>query len=141
MNHDYQQTEFSKTLLTGVFTGIIATCVNLVYNFIYRGMEGFYPSEIINVSSIIFITMILFVAGALAYFMLTHFAKKGNLIYIVVFSILTLLCIYFSLYVNRSNNPVEIEKFRGLLLGTVALTGVMLAVLVPYLSKHSESYI
>ena len=141
MNHDYQPTEFSKTLLTGVFTGIIATCVNLLYNFIYRGIEGFYLSEIINVSSIIFMTMILFVVGALAYFMLTRSTKQGNLIYIVVFSILTLLCIYFSLHVNRSNNPLEIEQFRGLLLGTVALTGLMLAVLVPYLSKHSESYI
>ncbi len=85
--------------------------------------------------------MILFVAGALAYFMLTHFAKKGNLIYIVVFSILTLLCIYFSLHVNRSNNPVEITQFRGLVLGTTALTGVMLAILLPYLERHNESYI
>lgn len=141
MNHDYQPTEFSKTLLTGVFAGIIATCVNLVYNFIYRGMEGFYPSEIINVSSIIFVTMIIFVVGALAYFMLSNLGRQGNFIYIVIFSVLTLLCIYFSLHVNRSNNPLEITQFRGLLLGTVALTGIMLAVLVPYLSKHSESYV
>lgn len=141
MNHDYQQTEFSKTLLTGVFAGIIATCVNLVYNFIYRGMEGFYPSEIINVSSVIFVTMIVFVVGALAYFMLRNFTKQGNLIYIVVFGVLTILCLYFSLHVNRSNHPLEITQFRGLLFGTTALTGVMLAVLLPYLSKHPEFYI
>ncbi len=141
MNHDYQPTEFSRTLLTGVFTGIIATCVNLVYNFIYRGIEGFYPSEIINVSSIIFVTMLILVIAAIAYFALTHFVKQGNLIYIVVFGVLTLLCLYVSLHVNRSNNAVETEQFRGLLLGTVALTGIMSVVLVPYLSKHSESYI
>ena len=141
MNHDYQPTEFSRTLLTGVFTGIIATCVNLVYNFIYRGVEGFYPSEIINVSSIIFMTMIIFVAGALAFYMLNNTVKGGNVVYILVFSLLTIICLYFSSHVNRSSNPIEIVQFRGLLLGTVALTGVMLTVLVPYLSKHSEFFV
>ena len=54
MNYDYEQTEFSKSLLAGVFTGITATTLSLLFNAFFRRFIGFSLSDIINVSTIIF---------------------------------------------------------------------------------------
>ena len=140
MNYDYPQTRLSKTLLTGVFAGIIATLVNLVYDYFYRDFVKFYPSEFINVSSIIFATMLLFLIAGIIYFLLSKFIKYGDIVYIVLFCALTVICFIASMHVNRSSNPSISEEFRGLLLGTVAVTGLLAAFLIPYLTKHDTLY-
>ncbi|TKK69406.1 hypothetical protein FC093_08820 [Ilyomonas limi] len=140
MNHDYPQTRLSKTLLTGVFAGIIATLINLAYDFFYRDFAEFYPSDFINVSSIIFATMLLFTIAGIIYFFLNKLTKYGNIVYIVIFLILTIFCFYGSLHVMRSSNAMENQEFRGLLLGTVAVTGLLLTFFIPYLTTHDTLY-
>lgn len=140
MNYDYPQTRLSKSLLTGVFAGIIATLANLVYDYFYRDFVKFYPSEIINVSSIIFATMILFTVAGLIYFFLSKLIKHGDIVYIVIFCALTVFCFIESMHAHRSADPTISEEFRGLLLGTVAVTGLLAAFLIPYLSKHDTLY-
>ena len=140
MNYDYPQTRLSKSLLTGVFAGIVATLVNLVYDYIYRDLAKFYPSEIINVSSIIFATMLLFTISGIVYFLLSKFIKHGDILYIVIFCAITVYCFIASMHVQRSSDTSITEEFRGLLLGTVAVTGLLAAFLIPYLSKHDTLY-
>lgn len=140
MNYDYPQTRLSKTLMTGVFAGIVATLINLAYDYFYRDFVKFYPSEFINVSSIIFITMLLFTIAGIIYFLLSKFVKHGDMLYIVVFCILTVISFYAGLHVNRSSNPAESQEFRGLLLGTVAVTGVLISFFIPYLTRHDKIF-
>lgn len=140
MNYDYPQTKLSKALLTGVFAGIIATLVNLVYDYLYRDLVKFYPSEFINVSSIIFATMLLFTAAGIIYYLLNKFIRHGNIVYIVVFCALTVISFIASMHVNRTPDPSISEEFRGLLLGTVAVTGLLAAFLIPYLTRHDTLY-
>lgn len=141
MNYDYPQTRLSKDLLTGVFAGILATLANLAYDYFYRDFAKFYPSEIINVSSIIFGTMLLFTIAGIIYYLLTKFIKRGDIVYIVIFCALSVFCFIGSMHVNRSADPNITEEFRGLLLGTVAISGLMVAFLIPYLTRHDTLYI
>jgi hypothetical protein len=140
MNYDYPQTRLSKTLLTGVFAGIIATLVNLVFDYFYRDFVKFYPSEFINVSSIIFATMLLFTVAGIIYFLLSKFIRHGNIVYIVIFCALTVFCFITGMHVHRSSNPLISQEFKGLLLGTIALTGLLAAFLIPYLNNHDTLY-
>lgn len=140
MNYDYPQTRLSKTLLTGVFAGIVATLINLVYDYFYRDFVKFYPSEFINVSSIIFTTMLLFTLAGIIYFLLSKFIKHGHIVYIVIFCVLTIISFVAGMHVNRASDPSINQAFRGLLLGTVAVTGLLVAFLIPYLTKHDTLY-
>jgi hypothetical protein len=55
--------------MTGLFIGIADTVICLLYNLFYRdGGHGFFSSDIVNVSSIIFGTNILFVVIGVLFF-------------------------------------------------------------------------
>lgn len=140
MNYDYPQTQFSKSVMAGAFAGIGATLINLAFDYFYRQASHFSPSTIINVSSIIFATMLVFVVAGLIYFALNKLSNYGTLIYIILFSALTAWCFYNGLRINRSSDPVEISQFRILYLGIEIPTGMLAAFFVPYLVKHSSIY-
>lgn len=140
MNYDYPQTKLSKDLLTGVFAGIIATLINLAYDFFFRYYDKLYPSEIINVSSIIFVTMLLFTIAGIIYFALDKFVKHGNIIYIILFLALTVISFYAGMHVHRSSDASVNEGFKGLLLGTVAVSGLLVTFFIPYLTRHDTLY-
>lgn len=140
MNYDYPQTRLSKTLLTGVFAGIVATLINLAYDFFFRYFEKLYPSEFINVSSIIFATMLLFTIAGIIYFLLDKFVRHGNVVYIILFCVLTAVSFYAGMHVQRSSDPLVSQEFRGLLLGTVVVSGLLASFFIPYLSKHDTLY-
>lgn len=139
-NYEYPQTLLSKTLLTGVFAGIVATLINLAYDFFFRYYAKLYPSEIINVSSIIFGSMLLCTIAGIIYYFLVRYVKYGNIIYVAAFLALTIICIIESMHVNRSIDPVVNEAFRGLLLGTVVVCGLLTTFLIPYLTRHDTLY-
>ncbi|MEP6712447.1 MAG: hypothetical protein ABJA37_08530 [Ferruginibacter sp.] len=138
MNHDYEPTEFSKSLLAGVFAGIAATVITLVYNFYFRGSTGFSLSEIINVSTIIFVSILLMTVAGLFFYLFHHYFKKGTVIYIVVFVVLTLLAVYGSFNVQRSPNPLLSAEFRQLLLGVIIIYGVFASFIIPYLYNSKK---
>ena len=138
MNHDYDETPFSKSVLAGVFAGILATVVILVFNFIYRGSTAFPLSEIINVSTVIFSSLIILtIAGVIFYFFI-HFMKAGQLVYIILFSVLTLLAAYGSMHVSRSSDQLMNNEFHQLLLGTVLILGLCAAAGIPLLYKSKQ---
>ncbi len=142
MTYDYpQQSYLSKTILAGVFAGIAATLGNLAYDYFFRTFSQFGLSQIINVSTIIFSTMLFFSVTGLAYFFASKFIKKGHIVYIVVFAILTLFCIQWGMHVNRSSDPKVSADFRILLLGIFSITGIIATFFVPYLMKHQAIFL
>jgi len=140
MTYDYPQTELSKSVMAGAFAGIGATLVNLAFDYFYRQSSQFSPSTIINVSSIIFATMLIFVIAGFIYFWLSRWGNMGTIIYIALFSALTIYCFFSGLHINRSADPTEIAQFRVLYLGIEIPTGALAAFLIPYLAKHSDIY-
>ncbi len=142
MTYDYpQQSYLSKTILAGVFAGIIATLANLAYDYFFRNITWFAPSQIINVATIIFTTMLFFTVSGLLYFFASKFLKKGAVIYMVIFAMLTFLCCSWAMQVNRSIDPRVTADFRILLLGIVSITGILSTFFIPYLMKHQSLFL
>lgn len=139
MSNDQQSSVFIKALLTGVFVGFASTIVCLIFNIIYRNYSGFTPSEIINVSSLIFGINILFVLVGLLYFVFLKASRMGNALFITVFALLTVFLLWKTAGVERSSIHAVTVQFRGLLSGIIIISGVSAAFVVPFLF-HSKSF-
>src|SRR4051812_19841231 len=119
MHYDSPNSSFYRALMTGLFVGIIDTLVCLVYNLIYRNSTGFELSSIVNVAFLIFFINLLFPVIGMIYNGFLKWFKKGDLIYVVVFLLLTAFFAWRSEEVRRANDPTLNHEFRTLLLGIV----------------------
>lgn len=124
--------------MTGLFVGIIDTLICLVYNLVFRNSTGFEPSDIINVSSLIFAINLIFPIIGMLYNGFLKWFKKGDLVYVVVFLVLTAIFAWRSEEVHRASDPTVNHEFRTLLLGIVLIMGVSAAFLVPYLFHNKK---
>jgi|GEM_PF-415887 hypothetical protein len=115
---------FNGALLTGVFAGFAGTILCLAYNIIYRNDTGFLPSALINVSSLIFAVNIVFVLIGLVYFICLRWFPKGDIVFEVLFVLLTLLLLLATSGVHRSNDAVVNHEFKGLLSGIIIILGL-----------------
>jgi hypothetical protein len=142
MTYDYpQQSYLSKTVLAGVFAGIAGTLGNLAYDYFFRSISQFVPSQIINVATIIFATMLFFTVAGLVYFFASKFIKKGEILYMIVFAALTFFCFNWGMHVIRSSDPKVTADFRILLLGIISISGLLATFFVPYLMKHQSIFL
>ncbi|MES2004110.1 MAG: hypothetical protein V4450_06280 [Bacteroidota bacterium] len=142
MTYNYpSQSYLSKTVLAGVFAGIVATLANLGYDFFFRTLTQFVPAQIINVATIIFATMLLCTVAGLLYFFVSKFVQKGALVYVIVLSLVTFSCMYLSMQATRSADPGITANFRVLLLGIVTISGGLVTLFIPYLMKHQSIFL
>lgn len=137
MNHEYEDTEFSKSILAGVFAGITATLLSLIYNTIFRRLTGFSLSEIINVSTVIFAVMIVVTLAGLVFYLFHHYLKKGTLVFQVAAVILTALLLFGAMQVQRYPDVLRTNEFRELLLGIISITGACTFVSIPFLYRRN----
>jgi hypothetical protein len=131
---------FIKALMTGLFIGISDTIICLLYNLLYRdGGHGFFSSDLINVSSIIFGTNILFVVIGVIFFAFSKGAIKGEVVFSILFIVLTIIGAIAAAHVQRSADPAMNSRFHGLLVGVVLIIGISAAVGMPLL-YHSRKF-
>ena len=136
---DSSSQKFSKFLLTGVFAGIVATVISLVFNILYRDATGFSLSGIVNVSTLIFGVNILFVLVGLCYFIFLKLFRKGDLLFIFSFALLTAFCIWKARSVHRTDDFALNCQFRNLLTGIILIMGISADFFVPLLF-HSAKF-
>ncbi|MBN9295978.1 MAG: hypothetical protein J0I41_03155 [Filimonas sp.] len=134
MNYEYQQTPFSKAVMTGLFAGITATVACLAYGFIYRFNTGFTMSAIINVPSIIIACHILLVITGMLYFVFRKSFKGGGIAFILLLLAVFAFCIWKEEYIVRSPIHELTVQFHGLLLGMTIIIGASAVILIPVLS-------
>ena len=132
---DFEKPLLSRAICAGTFTGFVATIVNLAYDFFFRHITGFSPSEIVNVSSIIFGTMIVSVIAGFIYSALGKAASGVSVPYIILFAIITAVCLFLDFTANHSSNMLL------LLFGLILLTGAFLIIMVPYFVINSDKLI
>lgn len=137
MDDSLYESPFSKALLTGVFAGLITTLVLLVFNILFREETGFLPSDLINVSSLIFIVNLIFLVMGVAYALLLR-SRKGDLIYIIIFALLTLITVLQTIHINRSDVAVENTQFRQLLTTIVVVIGVVGTFGIPVMFRNKK---
>ena len=136
MNYDLHHTEFTKSLLAGVFAGITATVVSLLFNTIFRGYTGFFLSDLINVATVIFVLLSLGTIAGPVFYLFHHYFKKGTVLFQLAAIIITILLCWGCMQVQRSANPADAKAFRELLTGVIVITGLCITVGIPFLYKH-----
>lgn len=137
MNYDYSKTSFSKALLAGVFAGILAVCLSLLFNGYFREFENVNFSGIINVSTIIF-SLILFLAViGLIYHWFVSKMKQGNIVYQLLTLILFVIMAIAVFQVQRTTDSVLNTKFQELLLGITIITGLCAVLVIPFFYRRN----
>jgi hypothetical protein len=126
-------TTFSDTILTSVFAGIVATLLCMAYYLGFKEVTGFPLSSLINVSSLIFITNVLFLFIGFIYYFCVRSSAKGELLFIVLFVLLTILSIWSAYQIHRSNDSLLNLQFHELLTGIFAIIGVTSFIGIPFL--------
>lgn len=135
-DYEFEPRPLTKCILAALLTGLIASLADEAYNFAYRAVTGFSPSEIINVSSLIFITLTVFMVFGVLYYSLTKLGKRTDLVYIIIMLVLTVLGFIVGTGVQRSSDQHVNEMFRWLFIGVELIIGLSAAFLVPYFVKH-----
>lgn len=142
MTYNYPaQSYLSKTVLSGVFAGIIGTLSNLAYDYFFRRVTEFSPSQIINVSTIIFATMLFFTAAGVIYYFLSSFLKKGQIVYIIVYAAIAIFCLNWGLHVQRSADLKVSADFRVLFVGILSISFLLATFFIPYLMNHQSIFL
>jgi hypothetical protein len=134
--HEFEPRPLTKCILAALLTGILVSLADEGYNFAYRAITGFTPSEIINVSSLIFGTLTIFMVLGVLYFMLSKLGKRTDVLYIAITLILTVIGFIIGTGVQRSSDPHISELFRWLFLGIELMIGLSAEFLIPYFVKH-----
>jgi hypothetical protein len=138
---DYTSTlPFVKVFMTGLAVGIADTILCLVFNLLWRkdGDIGFFSSDIINVSSIIFGTNILFIVISVVYFGFLQAQAKGEVLFSVIFAALTVWGVIATAHVHRSPDPVQNARFHVLLTGVILIFGISATAGVPLLYHNKK---
>jgi hypothetical protein len=138
MDYEFHQSPLSKAVLTGLFAGFTATVVCLIYNLVFRESTSFSLSDIINVSSLIFAVNLLFLVIGIIYYGFITSLRKGGLIFMVVFVLLTIFFSWKAGTVHRSADQLLNTEFRQLLSGIIIITGASAAFLIPFLFHNKK---
>jgi hypothetical protein len=142
MDYNYnEKPALSRCVLAALFSGLIATCIIEVYNIAYRGITHYNPSSIINVSSIIFGTLIPCMAAGVIFYFLTFYVKGGIHIFRFLFLALSIWLGSVALSSHYGGNLPMYQGFRGLLLGAVVILAIFIIVFIPYFFKHDKAYL
>lgn len=148
MHEQYKEYEFNypaypeltKVIFGGAFTGIIIAVANLGYDFIYRGITHFSPSEIINVSSLIFGSLLAMMFLAVIYLMFAKMGKTGGILYRILILIITVAVLVTIVSTNKEQSTFG--GMHGLLIGLTAISGFVGGfLLIPHFAKNHEIYI
>ncbi len=141
MDYTTKQTPLSRSLMAGLANGIMATIVNLVFNYVYRGITKLsLLVSIINVESIIFATLFVSIIAGLIYHFIVFYLKKSAVIYTVAIIVFTVIAILAGFTYHRSVDLHVSRQFEGLYSGIVIITGLSSAFMIPWLAKHKNAF-
>ena len=136
MNND-KYSAFFKAMMTGLFIGIIDTVICLAYNIGYRSETGYIPSEIINVSSLIFgVNLLLTIVGIL-FFFFHRYIRGGDLVYTIVFLVLTIWLALKTFSSVRFGDTRLDSGWHGLMGGVVLICGIS-SICLPLLFRSEK---
>ena len=138
MNYDYTQSDLSRSMLGGLFSGIIATVLNIVFVYSYRFISGFEDFQGFDLTVIVFGTLLLSLACGVVFYLFVHYLKRGITTYRIAVLIITILIIYFGLTLRQSLVGVVPVEFRIIVIITQVIIGGLAAFLIPYLFRHDS---
>jgi hypothetical protein len=136
MDSDYSS-PLSKAVLTSLFAGIAATLLCIVYDIAFRNNTDFVMSEIINVSSLIFLINLAFLVIGFIYHLFLRMAK-GEMIYIGFILLIFVVFSFMANNVHRSDVPLLNTEFHQLLVPIVVIMGLVASLGIPLLFHNKK---
>jgi hypothetical protein len=132
-----------RSLMTAFFAGIANTFLCLLYNIGFRSGRRYFSSTLLNVSYIIFGMLFLFFIIGLIYMLIRRTFRKGDLIFFLLFSVVTVLAIGMIRSGHFSADPIENASLRGEYTGVSIISGICAAIGIPllYRSRKFELYV
>ncbi|MBV9962852.1 MAG: hypothetical protein JO072_11450 [Parafilimonas sp.] len=138
MNYEYHQTDLSRGILSGLFAGLIAAVANTVFALVYRGITSFYEFNGVDVTVIVFGSILQLITCGLLFSFLVHYRKNGVGFYRVIVTIVTILIVFLGIMVRQSVMGSVPYDFKFLVVGTQVIIGCLAIFLIPYLSSHDN---
>jgi len=138
MNYDYPQTDLSRGILSGLLTGIVAAVANTVFVVIYRSITAFFEFSGLDITVVVFGSILLSIACGLLFYFLVHYLRRGLTFYRLIVFIVTVLIVLMGIIVRRSVMGEVPEEFKFLVVGTQVIIGTLAAFLIPYLYSHDR---
>jgi len=129
-----------RCLLGGLFTGIIAAVVAIIFNRIYRGETNLIAFAVVMPISIFtaFPFFNLIMGGV--YFLFIRNLRRGARVFIVVFLLAALSSIVLTRYTGSRTDHLVVQ-FKGLVVGLEIIEGVLGAFLIPFFVNHPTMYL
>jgi hypothetical protein len=127
-----------------VFAGISATFVCIIYNVIFRDETSYQLFNLINVSSLIFGVNIAFMLiGVIYYWFIKYFKRSGDMIYIGVFILITILGIVKTSSIQRTDDLVANIQFHHLFIAMIVIWSIAASIGIPVMfhSKRFEEHV
>jgi len=138
MNYDYTQSDLSRSVLGGLFSGIIATVLNMIFVYGYRFISGFEDFQGFDLTVIVFGTLLLSLACGVVFYFFVHYLKRGITTYRIAVLLITILIIVFGLTLRQSIAGEVPLDFRIIVIITQVIIGGLAAFLIPYLFRHDS---
>ncbi|HXB05482.1 MAG TPA: hypothetical protein VNW04_00155 [Puia sp.] len=132
-----------RSVMTGLFVGIADAFICLIYNIAYRSSRHYFSSTLLNVSYLIFGMLFIFFLIGLAYMVIRQFFRNGDLIFFIVFVMLTVWVLWAIHWAHFSADAIEDASLRGEYTGVAIIAGISAAAGIPLLhrSRKFELYI
>ncbi len=138
MNYEYAQTDFSRGILSGLFAGLIAAVANTIFMIVYRSIVSFYEFNGLDVTVIVFGSILQLITCGWIFYLFVHYLKKGILSYRIAVILITIAIFFLGIIIRRSIIGEVPDDFKTLVVGTQVIIGCLAAFFIPYLFKHDK---
>ena len=131
---------FGRCLLAGLATGIIASLVGILFNYIYRGAVDLTSYEVVMPISVFTVfPLVCLTAGGFYFLLIGHIRRAPKLFGGIVLLIMVVGAL-LTMLTWRPNDPGQ-KELRDLLTGMELIWGLFSAFLIPYLVNHPRLYL
>ena len=130
---------FSKALLAGALTGIVAASVNSVYSIIFRSITRYFPAEEFGFFQIIFASVIVLILIGILYYSIIKMFSTIAFAIILIILVIAVVCITAFVHANKSETAFYGN--HGLIAGFTIISGILSLTLLPYLYRHPKIFI
>jgi hypothetical protein len=138
MNYDYPQTDLSRGILSGLFAGLIAVTVNIVFVVMFRIVAAFYEFNGLDITVIIFGSIIQSIACGLLFYFFVHYLNRGVDFYRLVVLIVTVFIVIAGIMLRHSVMGDVPNNFKYMVVGTQVVIGGLALFFIPYLFRHDK---
>jgi len=138
MNYEYVQTDFSRGILSGLFAGLIACVANTVFVLLYRSITAFYEFNGVDVTVIVFGSIIQLMVCGWIFYIFVHYLKRGIPTYRLVVLLITVAIFFIGILLRRSIMGSAPTEFKTMVVGTQVIIGCLAAFFIPYTFRHDQ---